>query len=170
MNDNPTTTDHIDHEATVMSIHAAHDLVLVKLGDRSNCNACAAAKICAQTTDAHPATISVWCRDAAKYHIGQRVLLRGTERMHRRAIMLATVLPCICLIAVMTIVYLLTFNQLAAALSGLGSMFVFFGIIWLARNRVAHEFSFSIVGPMPPPTFNPGTEAVAENTTGQEQS
>lgn len=66
--------------------------------------------------------------------------------MHRKAIMYATVLPCIALVAVMVAVYLLTLNQLAAALSGIGVMILFFFILWCSRNKIAHEFCFTIVG------------------------
>lgn len=138
------STDHIDHEATVKTIDPARHIVTVALTDKGNCDGCAAASIC------HPGArrdgVAVYSRDAERYRPGQRVVVRGTERMHRRAIMLATVLPCICLVAVMFIVYLLTFSQGAAALSGLSAMTLFFVILYLARNRIAHEFTFTIVG------------------------
>ncbi len=138
------STDHIDHEATVKTVDPAHNTVTVTLTDKGTCEGCAAASIC------HPGTrrdgIAAYSRDAERYSPGQRVIVRGTERMHRRAIMLATVLPCICLVAVMFIVYLLTFDQGVAALSGLGAMTLFFIILYLARNRIAHEFTFTIVG------------------------
>ena len=72
--------------------------------------------------------------------------MRGTEQMHHKAIMYATVLPCAFLVAVMVAVYLITFNQLAAALSGLGVTILFYVILWACRNKIAHEFVFSIVG------------------------
>lgn len=138
------TIDHIDHRATVVGIDREQCLVTVSVADASDCAACPAARLCG-ITDNKSRRLTVWCRDAESLKEGQSVILRGTEQMHRRAIMLATVLPCIFLIAAMTFVFVLTGSQLAAALTGLGSMLFFFGAIYLMRNHVAHEFSFVIV-------------------------
>ena len=58
--------------------------------------------------------------------------------------MIATVIPSIALVAVMVIIYMLTADQTVAALGGIGSMIFFFVMLYLFRNRIAHEFSFTI--------------------------
>ena len=64
--------------------------------------------------------------------------------MHRKAIFLATLFPCIILVAVMAAVFILTGSQGIAAVTGLAAMLLFFLILFLCRNKIAHEFQFQI--------------------------
>ena len=72
-------------------------------------------------------------------------MVRGTEAIHRRAIMLATVIPCLGLVAVMAIVFILTLSSGLAALAGLGAMILFFLLLFVFRDKLAREFRFSVV-------------------------
>lgn len=137
--------DHIDHQGVVTSIDAAHNTVMVRVDDEGECGSCPAAALCSGHID--PANlVKIITPHAGLYRKDDIVTVRGTERMHHRAIMYATVLPCIILVAVMVGVYIISHSQLAAALCGLGTMILFFLILWVARNRVEHEFTFEIVG------------------------
>lgn len=138
-------TDHIDHSAIVVSTNSSKNLVKVRINDSGDCSDCPAAKIC-EATGGTSNQITITTTHASDYKKGDIVIVRGTEQMHRKAIMYATVLPCIILVAVMVGIYLLTFNQLLAALCGLGVTILFFIILWAVRNKIAHEFSFSIIG------------------------
>lgn len=139
------TLEHIDHSAIVESVDPGKNTVKVRIDDSGECGDCPAAKLCkanGQTSN----LISVITPHASSYRKGDIVTVRGTEQMHRKAVMYATVFPCIALVAIMAGVFLLTFNQLAAALSGIGATILFFILLWCARNRIAHEFSFTIIG------------------------
>ncbi len=124
------TYDYVEHTAIVQSTDPVRNIVNVRITDLEECGDCPAAQLC----------------NASGFRKGDILEIRGTEQMHRKAIMYATVLPCIALVAVMVAVYLLTLNQLAAALSGIGVMILFFFILWCSRNKIAHEFCFTIVG------------------------
>lgn len=139
------TLEHINHSAIVESTDPSKNLVKVRINDSGECGDCPAAKLCEASGHASN-MISITTPHSSGFRKGDIVTIRGTEQMHRKAIMYATVFPCIALVAVMVGVYLLTFNQLAAAISGLGVTILFFVLLWSARNRIAHEFSFSIVG------------------------
>ena len=76
---------------------------------------------------------------------GEFVTVRGSERLHRKAIMLVTVIPTVALIVIMIGIYLLTGSQVAACVSALGAMIVFFLGLYLMRDKLAHEFVFEIV-------------------------
>lgn len=137
--------EHIDHSGIIESVDSKHNSVKVRIEDPEECDGCPAAKLC--EANGQPSNlVTVLTPHAASYRKGDIVTVRGTEQMHRKAIMYATVLPCIALVAVMVSVYLATFNQLAAALSGLGVTILFYIVLWACRNKIAHEFSFSIVG------------------------
>ena len=136
--------EHIIHEGVVSEIDLHAHTVRVHISNEAGCGGCPAATLCGVTGGNHGQILEVRTPYASTYRAGEKVRLCGTERMHRKAILLATVLPSICLVAVMIIVYLLTFNQLMAALSGVGTMIFFFTVLYLLRNRIAHEFTFTI--------------------------
>lgn len=137
-------TDFIDHTGIVMAVDSKGGTMKVKLDNAGDCGDCPANKIC-EATGQTENTVTVTIPNGAAYKKGDIVTLRGTERLHHKAVMYATVLPCIALVAVMVAVYVVTFNQLAAALSGIGVTIVFYIGLWLCRNKIAHEFSFTIV-------------------------
>lgn len=137
--------DHIDHTGVVVSTDPSKNTVTVRVDDRGECGSCPAAALCSGHND--PSNlVDITTHHAGLYRKDDIVTVRGTEKMHHKAIMYATVIPCIVLVAVMVAVYVATASQLAAALCGLGTMVLFFILLWGARNRIAHEFTFEIVG------------------------
>lgn len=134
---------HIDEQAIVESVDAQAGTVRVRMRVEGDCAGCPASKLCPGAGGTR--TFTLPSPLAKELKPGDRVTLRGSERLHRKAIMLATVLPCLALIAVMIIVYLCTGEQLAAALSGLGTMVFFFAALYAMRNHIAHEFIFTII-------------------------
>lgn len=145
--DKTETIDHIDHSAVVIGTDPARNIVQVRIDDSGECGSCPAAAVCGGYIDPDN-VVSIITGNAAEYRKNDIVTVRGTERMHRKAIMYATVIPCVILVAVMMAVFIITGNQLAAAISGIGTMILFFVILWAARNKIAHEFTFEIVGPI----------------------
>lgn len=144
MNKNEELIDHIDHQGVVTKVNLKDNTVTVRINDTGDCGSCPAAALCGiNGSDSN--TLSVNVPDASAFKKNDVVIVRGTERMHRKAISLATVLPCVILIAVMVGVYVITWNQLAAALSGLFATVVVYLLLWLSRNRIAHEFPFEII-------------------------
>ena len=137
--------EYIDHEAIIEEIDFSTKTLRVRIDDADECGDCPAASTC--WNDGQPSNkISVFTDNPSQYEVGDIVIVRGTERMHRKAIMWATVLPCIGLVAIMVGIYLLTGNQLAAALSGLGFTFLSYLLLYFYRNKIAHEFNFVIIG------------------------
>lgn len=136
--------DHIEHDGIVLSRDLRQGTVKVRLTDADDCSACPAANLCNIAGNTHNDTITVETLHPQRFMPGTKVRVIGTERMHRRAIMLATVIPCIVMLAVMVLIYVFTANQLAAALGGLGSAIFFFMALYLMREKVRHEFAFTI--------------------------
>lgn len=135
--------EYIEDDAVVTAVNRQRGIVTVRLVDSGECGGCPAARICSLSSG-DSRTADIMTDRADMYSVGMPVIIRGTERLHRKAIMLATVLPCIALIAVMVAVYLLTASQLAAALSGAGACALVYVVLYLMRNKIAHEFNFSI--------------------------
>lgn len=134
--------DYIDHPATVARIDAAAGMVYLHIDREDECGTCPAAALCKVSGNAE--TIALHDPDPRRFAIGQKVTVRGSERLHRRAVMLATVIPCLLLIGVMTGVYLASGSQGWACISGLGAMTVFFVILYMLRYRMRSEFNFVI--------------------------
>lgn len=139
------TIDHIDHRAVVVSVNPNRNIVDVRIDGSGECGSCPAAALC-RANGSPSNTISIYTKKASLYRKDDVVTVRGTEQMHRKAIMYATVFPSIAMVAVMVAVYVTTLDQLTSALAGIGVMVLFFILLWAARNKVAHEFSFVIVG------------------------
>ncbi len=135
----------IDHIAVVRTLLPERRAEVVISG-AEGCEGCAAAKLCHSTGGDGETVLDAALAPGLDVKPGDRVIVRGSERIHRKAIMLATVIPCLALIAVLVIVYLLTLNQGIAALAGLGSMVVFFLLLYIFRDRLATEFSFTVTG------------------------
>lgn len=135
--------ERITHEGKVVSSDSVTKYVLVKIEEQTECSSCIAAKICKKTSDKHQ-LLQIETNDAGLYNPGDSVIVCGSERMHRKAILLATIIPCIILIATMLIIYLLTLSEGIAAIVGLSMMFLFFALLYLFRNKIAHEFVFNI--------------------------
>ena len=135
--------EYIDDEAVVERVDAARGTLKVRMLDGGDCSACPAAKLCS-VAKSDDKSLEVAVERPGDFKKGDIVVLRGSERLHRKAIMYATVLPCLVLVALMVLVYLLTGDQLSAALSGVGAMVAFYLVLYLMRNRMAHEFRFTV--------------------------
>lgn len=138
------TIDHIDHSGIVESTDPIKNMVRVKIEDCDNRTNCPVYKLC-EAGNGTTNIVTIMTPHASSYRKGDVVTVRGTEQMDKKAVMYATVLPCIALVAVMVLVFTITFNQLAAVLSGVGVTILFFIILWASRNRIKHEFLFTII-------------------------
>lgn len=136
--------EYIDHNGRITAIDTERRTVRVTLLEEAECGECPAGKLCTNFTP-DKNVVEVGVDNPSDYKVGEFVTVRGSERMHHKAIMIATVLPTIALIVIMVGIYLLTDSQLAACLSAIGAMIIFFGGLYLMRNRLAHEFVFEIL-------------------------
>lgn len=136
--------EYIEHTGRVTAIDPDEGKVTVKLAEEADCGECPAGKLCSNfAPDKNVVVIPV--KNPKDYKIGDFVTVRGSERLHQKAIMIATVIPSLALVGVMIGIYLLTGSQLAACLSGIGAMLIFFFGLYLMRNKLAHEFIFEII-------------------------
>lgn len=136
--------EYIEHDGRITAIDKEKRTVTVTLVEDADCGECPAGKLCQNfTPDKNKVEIAVV--NPGEYKVGEFVSVRGSERLHRKAIMIATVIPSLALLVVMIGIYLLTRSQLAACLSGIGAMLIFFFGLYLMRNKLAHEFVFEII-------------------------
>lgn len=136
--------EYIDDDGVVESVDSHAGTLTVRITGEDECGSCPAARLC-RASGKGDRTATVRVKDTSRYVKGQRVVLRGTERMHRKAIMFATVLPCIALIATMVLTYLLTGSESQAATYGICMTVAFFALLYLMRGRIAHQFDFEVL-------------------------
>lgn len=136
--------EYVDHDGKIVSVNPGKGTVTVSLIEEADCGECPASKLCNNFAP-DKNVVEVPVSDTADFRVGEIVGVRGSERLHRKAILLVTVIPSLALIAVMIGIYLLTGSQLAACLSAIGAMIVFFFGLYLIRHKLAHEFVFEIV-------------------------
>lgn len=136
--------EYIEHEGRVTYVDSEKGTVTVTLVEQADCGACPASKLCSNFS-ADKNVLTLQREDAAQYSVGEYVKVRGTERLHQKAILIATVIPTCAILIVMIGLYLLTGSQLVACLSALGAMVIFFVGLYLMRHKLAHEFSFELI-------------------------
>lgn len=136
--------EYIDHKAVVKSVDMKNRSLILELSAAVECEGCVASKLC-NPAGKQKNEFCVEVDRPSDFKVGEHVILRGTEQLHRKAMVVATVVPSIALVAVMVLIYILTANQAAAALGGIGSMIFFFVMLYLFRNRIAHEFAFTVI-------------------------
>lgn len=138
--------EYIRHSGVVTKVDKGRNRVTVSISDESDCSACPAAKLCSVSgkNGKDKNVIEITASDAGNYSAGERVNVYGTESMHKKAIVVAMVVPCVVLVAVMTIVYLFTGDQALSAISGLGAVILLYVVFYLIRNKIAHQFDFTI--------------------------
>lgn len=137
--------DDIVHRAVVTQVGSG--TARIRFSVQSECRGCAAASLCTGSRGKDYLDVKV----PAGMHVrpGDRVEIAGSEQLHRKAIRLLTVYPTLAIIAVMVGLYLLTGNELAAALSAMGVMVALCVILYLCRGRIAHEFIFTLKRVLP---------------------
>lgn len=135
------TVDEIVHRALVTEVGRGY--ARVRISDQAECRGCAASALCGIGGKGSE-KIDVQVPAGMHVRPGDKVEIAGTERLHQKAIRLLTVYPTLAIIAVMVGIYLLTANELAAALSALGVMVALCVILYLCRGRIAHEFVFTL--------------------------
>lgn len=131
------------HRGVIESIDMNGGRVSVRTDSASDCSSCAASKLCNHVSK-DVTLITIDNVDASQFEVGDKVRVEVTEIMHRKAIMIAVVVPCLILMLSMVVVYMLTFSELISALSGLVLLLVFYALLYVCRNRIARDFMLKI--------------------------
>lgn len=137
-----TQTDHIDHDAIVEAILLSEKKVRVRMVGQKECEGCAAMALCGIKGESDELEISD--PNPGRFSVGDHVTIVITESLHHKAIMLATVIPCMVLILSMTGIFLLTGNQGLSVGIGICLLTIFYLILYLMRDKLAHEFVFTL--------------------------
>lgn len=135
-------SDIIQHLGTVESIDGSH--IRVRIVQTSACASCVAHKYC-NSSESKEKMIDVYTKEADRYVVGQSVNVYGTTSMGMRAVLWAFGVPFVVLVAVLYASIMLTDgNEPLSALWALGSLAVYYLILYMCRDKMTKKFVFTI--------------------------
>ena len=129
----------IKHDGIVESIGAGK--VTVRILQASACSSCSARQLC-RSSESKEKLIEVR-GDYPTLHVGDSVTLQGSVRQGLRASLLAYIVPLILMVA--ALFYGTHLNgEAAGALAALLVLAIYYGVLYLLRNKLGKQFEFSI--------------------------
>lgn len=131
----------IEHAGVVTSITATD--IHVEILNKSMCAACHAKSVCS-LGDSSIKTIQVPNTLKENFQEGEQVLVVMKKTMGLRAVWLSYVIPLIILLILLLSLPHSNLNELNVGLLSVLAVAVYYLIIYLFRNRIAGEFTFTI--------------------------
>ena len=131
----------ISHAGVIESIEG--DSIKVRIVQTSACAACKVAGHC-NAAESKVKIVDVVGADVTRYQLGQEVVVWASKDVANKALVLCFGLPFLLMIAVLVIVLHVTDNEGVAALSALGSLLLYYGLLWLRRESIQRGISFRI--------------------------
>ena len=131
----------IKHSGVVENILG--DSVQVRIVQTSACAACKVAGYC-NASESKEKLVDIYHADTRNLKVGDVVTVTASTQVAAQALLLGFGLPFVVLVAVLIAVLLITGNEGAAALSGLGALVPYYAVLFLFRNRIRDKLSFSI--------------------------
>ncbi len=134
------STQIIEHEGIVVSI--SDRKIIVKIMAQSACSGCHAKGACS-AADLQDKLVDI-IPDGQPYQTGQRVIITGHQSLGFKAVLYAYVIPSILVIGALIGAYATTGNDIASAIISLICVALYYGVIYLFRNRLQKTFTFTI--------------------------
>ncbi len=131
----------IIHRGTVESVNGSH--VSVRITQLAACSACAARRLC-NSSESKEKKIDVATPDAASFSSGEEVVLAGRLSLGLQAVLWAYFVPLVLLVAVLFVAIDVTGSEPGGALAAVGGLALYYGLLYLNRDRLARKFSFTI--------------------------
>ncbi len=129
----------IRHEGIIESLGA--EGCTVRILQASACSSCSARQLC-RSSESKEKLVEVRGHYPT-LHVGDRVMLVGYVRQGLRASVLAYVVPLIIMLAVL---FLVThhYGEKLGALAALLALALYYGMLFLLKDKLAGQFSFRI--------------------------
>ncbi len=131
----------IRHSGVIDSI--AEGVVKVRILQQSACAACKVAGYC-HASESKEKLVDISCDNAAAYHLGQEVVVSASQQVAFRAVLLGFGAPLFILVVVLAVVLRLTGSEVTAAISAMGSLVLYYAVLWLLRGQIGRRVSFEI--------------------------
>ena len=131
----------ITHRGRIVSI--TPEFTTVEIVSESACAACHAKGLCS-LGDSKVKQVEVPTRGWDNYAVGQEVSVVLRATMGHKAVWLAYGVPLLVLVAALLSILSAGGSELLAGLGAIGAVAVYYGVIWLLRDRLRKEYVFNI--------------------------
>ena len=115
----------------------------VQIVSHAACSQCHAAGVCGLSEYTEKA-IEVPTSPSASYGVGDEVQVVLKATMGLKAVWLAYFLPLVVLLGVALGLIALGLSEVVAGLAGIGAVALYYGVLWLLRDRLRNEYVFTI--------------------------
>lgn len=134
-------SNRISHSGIIDSITGDH--VKVRIVQSSACASCQVAGHC-NAAESKVKIVDVTGCDTALYSKGQEVTVWASKDVANRALLLGFGVPFLLLVCVLMLALRLISDEGIAALVALGSLFPYYILLWMMRDRISRQVSFHI--------------------------
>ena len=131
----------ITHRGRIVSI--TPEFTTVEIVSESACAACHAKGLCS-LGDSKVKQVEVPTRGWDNYTVGQEVSVVLRATMGHKAVWLAYGVPLLVLVAALLGILSAGGSELVAGLGAIGAVAMYYGVIWLLRDRLRKEYVFNI--------------------------
>ena len=131
----------ITHRGRIVSI--TPEYTTVEIVSESACAACHAKGLCS-LGDSKVKQVEVPTRGWDSYTVGQEVSVVLRATMGHKAVWLAYMVPLLIMVAALLGILSAGGSELVAGLGAIGAVAVYYGVIWLLRDRLRKEYVFNI--------------------------
>ena len=135
------SAEQIEHKGIVLSVEEGIVRVAVEVNEA--CGSCASRKACSMG-QSEKREITVYTADASDYSVGEQVEVGAKQTLGIVAVLLCYVAPLVVLVASLATAVASGASDGTAALVSLGSILIYYAILYLFRNRISKRIIFTI--------------------------
>lgn len=135
-------TNNVTHSGKVIGVF--RDTVTVAVESSEACGSCASRSACSLGVQSNTRNILITTPDASSFSVGEIVRVATRTQMGLMAVALCYAVPAVVLVAVLAAAVLCGVSEGVAALISLVSVAIYYGILWLVRDKLAQKISFTI--------------------------
>lgn len=133
--------NYIEHQGIVVS--AKGEKLIVRIEQNSACSGCHAKGACT-AADRADKEIEAIAYGNEEFHVGERVLLRGSDHIGRQAVLIAFVLPFVLMLILLALFMYLFNNEGVAGLASLLSLVPYYILLYFKRSVLQKKFIFEV--------------------------
>jgi sigma-E factor negative regulatory protein RseC len=131
----------LEHKGVVSEV--GEKMVEVEFVTESACSECKAKGLCG-VDEGNRRFVTVWEPMAQYYAVGEEVMIGVSEVMGMKAAVYAYIIPFFILLGGLLLTTRLGWGEVAAGLSALGIMCLYYVVLWFLRRRIEKEIVFKI--------------------------
>lgn len=131
----------IRHKGRVVEI--TPEITTVEILSESACAACHAKGLCG-LGESKTKLVDVRTSPFGTYGVGDEVNVELKATMGQKAVFVGYGIPLVIMLAVLLILLECGAGELTAGLSAIGSVALYYLVVWIFRNRLRNEYVFNI--------------------------